>query len=167
MKMTSAEAAKKLKELKEKLNVILMKEQKSETFVAAVSEDPESVRPVYDYEATRKEQEELEKKIRLLKHAVSEFNLSKEVPGFQMTVDQLLIYIPQLTQRKNRLSEMADRLPKSRTGEGSYSNIIDYTYANYDIEKAAADYAETSEELSRAQMALDLINTTEMMDVPE
>lgn len=167
MKMTSAEASKKLKELKEKLSGILTKEGNCEVFVAAVTEDPESVRPEYDYETTRKEQKELEMQIRLLKHAISKFNLTKEVPGFNMTVDQLLIYIPQLSQKKNLLSEMANRLPKKRSGESSYSNIIDYTYANYDIEKAAADYAEVSEELAKAQMALDLINTTETMEVPD
>lgn len=57
---------------------------------------------------------ELEDKIRKVKHAINQFNLTQDVPGFNMTIDQMLIYIPQLTARKNKLNRMRSRLPKER-----------------------------------------------------
>ena len=38
--------------------------------------------------------------------------------------------------------------------------VVDYCYVNYDLEKVRADYQKVTDELSRAQNALDVINTT-------
>ncbi len=113
--------------------------------------------------------ESLEARIRQVKHAVSSFNLAQEVPGFEgMTIDQMLVYIPQLSRRKDKLSLMQQRLPKQRdrVSLARGSQIIDYSYANYDLEAVKADYQKVSEELSRAQTALDLVNTTAQLDIP-
>ena len=48
MKYTSAEAAKLLRRLNEEHEALLELERQSASFVAAVSEDLESVRPAYD-----------------------------------------------------------------------------------------------------------------------
>ena len=54
----------------------------------------------------------------------------------------MLVYIPQLTKRKEKLREMRAKLPKERIEEqyGRQSNIIDYTYTNYDLAEVEADY---------------------------
>ena len=169
MRMTSAEAAKLLRKLNEELDNVLLMEQQSREFSAALGEDVESVRPAYDYGMVQKQIEELETRIRKVKHAVSSFNLVQEVPGFEgMTIDQMLVYIPQLSRRKAKLSLMQQRLPKQRerVSYGGGSQIIDYSYANYDLEAVRADYEKVSEELFRAQTALDLVNTTEQLDIP-
>ena len=159
--MTSAQAAKELKKLNEQHEALLAQENKASTFVAAIQEDIESNRPEYDYNIAQAQLEELEGKIRSLKHAINTFNLSTEVPGFGMTIDQMLVYIPQLNARKRRLERMRDRLPKERvTGFGSSSNIIEYNYTNYDVKKAAEDCDAVTDELARAQNALDLVNST-------
>ena len=77
-----------------------------------------------------------------------------------MTIDELLVYIPQLTKRKSKLQEMKSRQPKERVEEqyGRQSSIIDYTYTNYDIAAVEADYEKPADELSRAQLALDAVN---------
>ena len=84
-----------------------------------------------------------------------------------MTVDQILVFIPQLTSKIAKLSEMKSKLPKMRVDDryGKSSNIIDYTYTNYDIAAAEADYEAASDELARAQLALDTLNTTEVFDI--
>ena len=85
-----------------------------------------------------------------------------------MTIDEMLVYIPQLTNRSRKLYDMKSKLPKTRDNAGSYGrggNIIDYRYANYDIKAAEADYEKITDELSRAQTALDLINSTETIDI--
>lgn len=73
-----------------------------------------------------------------------------------MTIDEMLVYIPQLTRLKNKLLEMKSRLPKERVEEqyGRPSNIIDYRYANYDIAAVEADYEKTADRaLPRAARA--------------
>ena len=85
----------------------------------------------------------LEEKIRKLKHVINTFNLEQEVPGFGMTIDQMLVYIPQLTSRKKKLDYMRKKLPKERESSnyGRNSNIVEYRYSNYDIAQAEADYS--------------------------
>ena len=169
MKYTSAQANKLLKKLNDEYSALLDKEQRSRDFRAAMGEDAESVRPAYDYAETQARLAELEEKIRRLKHAINCFNMTHFVDGFEMTIDEMLVYIPQLTRRKNKLLEMKSRLPKERVEEqyGRQSNIIDYRYANYDIAAVEADYDKTVDELSRAQLALDAINGRETFNLGE
>lgn len=169
MKYTSAQANKLLKKLNDEYSALLDKEQRSRDFRAAMGEDVESVRPAYDYAETQERLAELEGKIHALKHAINCFNMTHFVDGFEMTIDEMLVYIPQLTRRKNKLLEMKSRLPKERIEEqyGRQSNIIDYRYANYDIAAVEADYDKTVDELSRAQLALDAINGRETFDLGE
>ena len=165
MKYTSAEAAKILRQLNEDYSSVLNMEAESCTFIAAVSEDIETVRPEYDFEETQKKLAEIEEKIRRVKHALNVFNTTHTVPGFDMTVDEMLVYIPQLTRKKNKLAGMKDRLPKVRQNSNFRTNIIDYSYANYDIKAAEAEYARAAETLARAQLALDTLNSTETMEI--
>ena len=167
MKYTSAEAAKLLRRLNEEHEALLELERQSSSFVAAVSEDIESVRPAYELTAVQGKLAEIEAKVRKVKHALNIFNSTHAVPGFGMTVDQLLVYIPQLSQRKMKLRNMAGVLPKTRVKGrvAASSNVIEYTSATYAVEtaKAAADAA--AEELARAQTALDKVNNTETMEI--
>jgi len=165
MKYTSAEAAKLLRQLNEDYSAVLTMEAQSREFLASVGEDVESVRPAYDYAQVQSQLEELEQKIRIVKHAINVFNATTVVDGFDMTIDQILVYIPQLTQKKNKLSAMKSRLPKAREPIGYGKNIIDYRYANYDIAAVEADYIKAAEELSKAQTALDLVNSTKTMEI--
>ena len=50
---------------------------------------------------------------------------------------------------------------------GRQSNIIDYTYTNYDLAAVEADYEKTSDELSRAQLALDTVNQRDSFEFCE
>ena len=140
---------------------------RSKDFRAAVGEDISSVRPAYDYAKTQNHLAELEKNIRRIKHAINCFNTTQIVDGFDMTIDEMLVYIPQLTKRKNKLLEMKNKLPKERVEEeyGRRSNIIDYTYTNYDLSIVEADYEKTCDELSHAQLALDAVNQREILPV--
>lgn len=167
MKYTSAEAAKLLRKLNEEHAQLMDKESRSMAFIAAVGEDLSEVRPAYDYAAAQKDLAELERKIRVVKHAISQFNLTTEVPGFQMTVDQMLVYIPQLSARKRKLSDMAGRLPKERMNSAGFGAkpIIEYRYANYEVTDAEADLKAVTDELSRAQTALDVTNNSGIMEI--
>ncbi len=165
MKYTCAQAAKLLKRLNERVYEVKSMEQQTMSFVASLGEDPETVRPEYDYAAAAAQIDELEEKIRKIKHAVNVFNVTHTVPGFDMTVDQILVYIPQLTERKEKLRTMAAALPKARQQGYSGGSVVDYTYANYDPRLAAADLEKVSAALSDAQTALDLVNSTETLEL--
>lgn len=92
--ITSAMAAKYLRKLNEEHDALLQKEKKSDTYTVSVQEKPEDVCPEYDYAAVQLQLRELEDKIRKVKHAINQFNLTQDIPEFNMTIDQMLIYIP-------------------------------------------------------------------------
>ena len=169
--VTSAEASKMLKKLQEEKNILLASERQSCMFNASLGEDVESVRPVYDYEETQRALDSCNRKIRALKHAINRFNISQTVGGSDMTIDQALVYIPQLTEMRGRLYDMQSRLPKQRTSVGGIGSntVIDYRYTNYSVEKAKEDYIRVSDELRMIQTALDVVNTTVKMefDLPD
>ena len=166
---TSAQANKLLKKLNDEHAALLDKETRSKDFRAAMGEDVESVRPAYDYADTQKKLAELERRIRKVKHVINVFNATHVIPDFGMTIDEMLVYIPQLTQRKNKLADMKARLPKQRVEEqyGRQSNIIDYSYATYDLTAVEADYEKAADELSRAQLELDAVNQRDTFELEE
>ena len=167
MRVTSAQAAKLLRKLNDELRALQLKESNSSSFVAAIQEDIESVRPAYNFKEMRDEQSELEKKIRKVKHAINVFNTVTIIPDFDITIDEMLVYLPQLNSKVALLSKMRDAMPKVRvnTGYSSGGTIIDYKYANYDIEEVGRNYTELSDILSKAQTALDLVNNTVEFDI--
>ncbi len=158
MKISSKNASKLLKQFNEERDSLILQENQSKMFLAAVGEDIESVRPEYDYEAVQKQLKDLEEKIVKLKHAINVFNTTTVLKDFEMSIDEMLVYIPQLTQRKNKLDQMRKVLPKQRVENYTSSNIIDYRIINYDLEKIRKDYDKTVEELNRAQSVLDEAN---------
>ncbi|MGN0574687.1 MAG: hypothetical protein ACI4J2_01555, partial [Ruminococcus sp.] len=68
MLVTSAQAAKLLRKLNDELQILQLRETKTSSFVAAIQEDIESVRPEYNFREMRDAQAEVEKKIRKVKH---------------------------------------------------------------------------------------------------
>lgn len=161
MRVTSAHAAKLLRQLNDELRALQLKEANSSSFVAAIQEDVESVRPAYNFKEMRDAQAEIECKIRKVKHAINVFNTTTIIPDFDITIDEMLVYLPQLNRQCEVLSKMRDAMPKVRVSSGySSGNIIDYKYANYDIEEVGRHYAELSDTLAKAQTVLDLVNST-------
>ena len=159
MKYTSAEAGKLLKKLNDE------REENGKEFLAAVGEDIESVRPDYNFATTQVALNEIETKIRKLKHALNIFNSTTVIPEFGMTIDEMLVYIPQLTMRKDKLARMKDRLPKVREQTRVNSSILDYRYLNYGVDEAAAEYDKISDTLSKAQNALDAANMNQTLEI--
>ena len=161
MRVTSSQAAKLLRQLNDELRALQLKEANSCSFVAAIQEDVESVRPAYNFKEMRDAQAEVECKIRKVKHAINVFNTTTIIPDFNITIDEMLVYLPQLNRQCEVLSKMRDAMPKVRVSSGySSGNIIDYKYANYDIEEVGRYYAELSDTIAKAQTVLDLVNST-------
>ncbi len=157
--MTSAAANKYLRALDEEKAYYRTLEENASTYVLADNERQEA--PEYDYEAVSAKLEELNAKICTVKHAVNLFNVSTKLKDFDMTIDQALVYLAQLSRNKERLDTMRRRQPRTRvSGYGRTSNLIEYVYVNYDLEKVCKDFEKVSDEISRLQMALDYCNQT-------
>lgn len=165
MKLTSAEAAKLLRQLNEEYEATLNIEAQSKEFVASLNENIELIKPKYDFLKTQEKLNEIEGKIRKLKHAINAFNCQTIVIDFNMSIDQLLVYIPQLSKEKAKLLEMKNRLAiKRESAISRIGNIIDYNYANYDINEAIKEYERVDKLLTNAQTSLDVINNTNTFD---
>ena len=164
VKMTSAEANKYLKKLNDERVSLLRREQEGSSFIAAVGEDLEAARPAYDYTVTRESLEALYREIRSVKHALNKFNTTTEVPGFGMTIDEMLVYLPQLHYERDTLFAMKSALPKVRKKRPD-GKLIEYVYPNYEISAAAADFERVDDLLTRAQTALDKVNNTATLEI--
>ena len=126
MQLTSAEANKMIRALKDQHRLLLLQEENVVSFIAATTEDIEEVRPSYSYEETAARFEEIERKIRKIKHALNVFNATTVVDGFDMTIDEMLVFLPQASDRLRKLEDMLAKPEKARamnTGRTSISSM--------------------------------------------
>lgn len=158
--VTSAQANKLLNKLNDDVAALYRNEQQCARYIAAVGEQLEDARPEYDFETVRIAIATLEEKVRIVKHAINVFNTTTEVPETGMTIDQVLVLIPQYTKSKARLADMKSKLPKERQATGIRTGTIEYMYANYSINAAKAAYDDVTAKLANIQNALDTVNNT-------
>ena len=163
-KVSPQTVAKKINALKEELKDLERSEKQSCTFTFTVGEDFEAIRPSYDYKETQKRYMELTEEIRKLRHTMNVFNTSTIVPGFDMTVDQMLWYLPQMRERKQTLKKLEGQ-PISGRSSGIFEGIVRYEYCNYSVQKATEDYKKIADEYAKAHTALDLINVTGEIEI--
>lgn len=165
MQLTSKDANKLLKQFQVELVSLKRREDDASSFLAATIEDVECVRPDYNFLQTQKMIKDVETKIIKLKHAINVFNVNTVVEPFGKTIDEMLIYIPQLSLKKDKLNTMRDRPKMVRYDNSYHSNIIDYKYINYDLNEVNNEYKKVEDELAKAQIALDKINVSKTFDV--
>ena len=168
VKMTSAYANKVIRKLNEDKGFWRRKESESCMYVAALDEEP--VIPDYDYSAVAANIQEIDDQIVKIKHAVNVSNLTSEVEvgGHKLTVDQILVKMAQLNQRKAVLDDLRKQEPKTRINSVTYSArriVPEYRYINYDLEVIKKDYERIDKELAEMQIALDKYNQTYEFEV--
>lgn len=165
MKTTSAEASKYIRQLKDQINLLRRQEASVLSFVAATTENVEEVRPAYSYEETAAKYDELEEKIRRVKHALNVFNATTVPEGTGMTIDEILVFLPQAAERLQMLAVMLSKPPKFRATDTGRTSIIEYEYLNYDLQMVRRDYDALMEKKNRVMTALDLVNNTVTFEV--
>ncbi len=169
-KMTSAYANKVLKKLNDDKAFYIQQEHDSYSYVAADGEEP--VIPEYDFEKTSKILRDIDNKIVKIKHALNVTNSTNSVVVGEksLTIDEILVRMAQLNNRKATLDMMRKQQAKSRVDSrfsilSSKKPVIEYQYMNYDIELVKKEYDAMDAEIAAMQMARDKYNQTVEFDV--
>ena len=89
----------------------------------------------------------------LVRRELHDFTVSYFVPEFNMTLDELEMYQKDLSNRCDRLSEMAKKSPLTRNI--LQVRFVTHFYTNYDIDEVKKEYKELSEERDRVKRVLD------------
>lgn len=165
--LTSDSANKLLKKLEVEKQTILNEISDLSVYVAAVTENPEELKPEFDFNKSMKDVEVLNRKMISIRHARNIFNSETEIkPG--MTIDEALIKMAMLNKYANDIYRMSTRQPKSRVksiGYSQQSKEIEYQYINYDVTDAKNKYEEITNEIADIQEKLNLVNTTQTFEV--
>ena len=78
----------------------------------------------------------------------------------------MLVLIPHLSKRKQKLAAMKGKLPKMREqGFARNSAMVEYRYLNYEVSWVESEYKKTTELLAKAQTALDIINNASTLEI--
>lgn len=164
---TSASANKYLKDLAAEKDLLLSNETRDSTYVLAADEKDEA--PEYSYDDTRAKVDEIDRETLDVRHALHKFNMDTVLPESNITIDEALVLLAQMSAEAHRLNTMRNKKGKERTDSrsfGRFNNVIEYEYANYDIAKADADYRELSNRIFKLQLELDLANQTKTFKAP-
>lgn len=166
-RMTSAYANKVIKQLTEEKSYWASQER--DGYLYKVASDEEPFVPDYDYEVVSAKLKEIDDKVCRIKHAINLNNIMNQVQvGDEiMTIDNILVKMSQLNNRKNTLDYMRKQPEKSRTNLSIFGKNMaqEYQYVNYDLEKVKADFEKISDEIMTMQIALDKYNQTIEFDV--
>ena len=127
---------------KSQINYIL---QESDGFVP---QEPES-----DFSCVQNDIEYYNTILNILRREINEFTVSYFVPEFNMTLDELEMYQKDLSNRCDRLSEMAKKSPLTRNI--LQVRFVTHFYTNYDVDEVKKEYKELSEERDRVKRVLD------------
>ena len=161
--ITSDGANKLIKSLEEEKNMLLQDISSLSTFVAAITEDPESVRPEFDFKKTVEQINVIDNKLIKIKNARSAFNTNMKLKS-GLSISEALIRMAMLNRYLFDCKTLAGRYPKTRSA-GSNKTEIEYRYINYDLQYAKDLYKNVSEEIMEIQKELNIINSSEVFDV--
>lgn len=130
MLLTSASANKIIKFLEDKKSYLLSCEINDRTYVLAADEAKDV--PDYDFIETNSKIDDIDCKIRTLKHALNSFN-SSTLLSIGITIDHALIEMVQLNKKLPRLDRMRKATARIRVMgyHSSWREIAEYEYLNY------------------------------------
>lgn len=160
MKITSNQANKMIKKLSAEKEYLLSRERDSSTYLH--TEGHPADKPDYDYSETAKKLEEIDEKIATLKHAININNITTICPNIGITIDQALVKMAQLNQRKETLDVMRKRIPKKRK-EDPYrgtGGLVEYICTNYNNDEVCRDYDKITDQIIELQADIDFCNQT-------
>ena len=161
MKMCHSEVIKYIKELESKKRVLLRQEENDCKYT--YQDESAKIVPEYSYKKTRKAVDELDTKIRKLRHVLAVANCTVMVDEFNVTIGEALVMLAQYQNKCELLSDMSSCQQISQ--RSSYSGKMDITCCNYDVATALKDYESLRLVISRLQVAIDRANLTNFVEV--
>ena len=164
MKYTSASANKQIRLLEDKKAFLLEKELNDSTYVLADGEKQDI--PAYDFSETNSQIEEIDEKIRTLKHALNQFNTVTILP-IGISIDQALVEMAQLNRKLPRLDRMRKANTKRRLSGANAGrrDVAEYEYLNYDPKIVQEIYERDLQRVQDIQLSLDRVNQTVEFEV--
>ena len=127
-------------------------------------QDEEPVLPDYDYETTRVNIDHLDNEIRRLKGLLAYSNVTTIVDGFDMNINDALIYLAQLKQKEAHFNFLMNKNKIDRSTTGFGSAVIQFTKILYDQDVVREELNIVTETIMQLQMAIDRTNLTNMID---
>ena len=161
MKLCNAEVIKKIKDLEEQKQEILLNEQKNCTTTYQTETD--MIDTGYDFDKTRTAVENLNKKIMRLKHTLNVSNSTVIVEEFGLTIGECLVCMAQLNNEKIVLERLSRNQSKSRTT--LYNGTVEYTDTNYNVEVCKDKLNGIKETIRKLQLAIDRVNLNNMIEI--
>ena len=136
-------------------------EKKACSYKVMEGEDPSAKKPEYDYEETRDQLKYFDDSVRLAKHTINSFSVSRYVPEYNMTLDELEMYLEDLDRRFNTLKELGDAHPIKRT---IVNRSVRHTIANYDLKQARKDSERLDDERRKVRRIISEIKESEVFE---
>jgi len=161
MRETSAGINKMIRKLNYEKELLISREERDSFYTYAEGE--EKVVPKYNLDEVQGRIEEIDGKVVLLKHTVNLFNSNYRMAS-GMTIDQGLVKMAQLENRRRVLDRLAKASQKRRicAKDGRHA---EYKCANYDVVRAHKLLQDVMSEIETIQMELDCISNTVLIDV--
>ncbi len=161
MRKNNVEILKDIKKLELEKARLVESERLTATTTYAKDETP--IDNKYDYKEQNIALDNLDNEIRRLKHIITKSNCSLKIDGFDMCMNEALVYLAQLNNKRARLDRLSSREPLSRT-QTRYDGV-QFTKTNYDPSIALNDLREVEDEIQKLQMAIDLANLTNYLEI--
>ena len=133
-------------------------EKEACTYRVMEGEEPSAKKTKYDYKETLEELNEYDSSIRLAKHSINSFSVSRFIPEYNMTLDELEMYLEDLDRRFNTLKELGDAHPIKRT---IVNRSVRHTIANYDLKQARKDSERLDDERRKVRSIISEIKKSE------
>lgn len=162
MKKCNTEIMKEIKKLESDKASWVCHERNNCTVSYMSNEDP--LIPEYDYKDTTESLKWFDDEIRRLKGLLAYSNATTIVDGFNMTINEALVYLAQLNEREKRLNYLISFKPISRKTIG-IDGKIEFTKILFDQEDALKRHTATKNEIMQLQMAIDRTNLTNFIEV--
>ena len=162
MRVTSAEANKRLKKLNEQLDFLYMTENRDCKY-SYIQGGDSSLIPEYNFDDVRAEIALLTNKIISLKHSINKFNNSTEVMN-GLNIDEVLVILPMLNKEIYRLEMMTRETPKVQKAT---VGGIETTVLNYKISDVVTALDNIKKYRDDLQLSLDEVNSSIYFDIDD
>ena len=160
MKMCLSEGMKRIKELNERKDTLILNEQRR---MRTSYKEGEQLVPVdYDYKKTREEIAKIDAEVRAIRCGISLANCTVKLDD-GLTIGEALVYLAQLNGENARLESLAvhEKLTRRITTNG----VLEYTVCNYEPDEVISDREELRAKIYGLQLAIDRANLNTYIEI--